>query len=319
MYLSALHECGSISAAAIEIGMSQPSLSESIAKLERSLGVQLAIRGTRGVRLTEAGLTLVRLGRDLITGADQIIGEVLNTSIEPSGAVSIAMPPSLGLLVSVPLAETVQSEFPLIRLHITEAMSGHIVDWMHADQIDLACVYEAQNGGVLSSKMLLSEELFVVSSRDNWHGAIEGGRALERLEIGEVFELPMVVPGRLHGARRIIERFAHANGCRLKVVTEIDSLPQIIEFVSRASAYSILPHAAVVREVDAGNLVIIPIAELTLRREAYIVRRRDRPPTRAALTVEKTLRAVIAELIDRYDLAAALHSESADEIAESKM
>ena len=61
-YFLALAEHGSISAAASAMNMAQPSLSENIAKLEKMLDVQLAIRGTRGIQMTEAGMELARRG-----------------------------------------------------------------------------------------------------------------------------------------------------------------------------------------------------------------------------------------------------------------
>ena len=52
--------------AAARLSMTQPGLSRSIAKLERALDVQLLQRSRRGVRLTEAGVELVRCARYLL-------------------------------------------------------------------------------------------------------------------------------------------------------------------------------------------------------------------------------------------------------------
>src|SRR5689334_11115167 len=54
-YFLAIAQSGSFTAAAEVAFVTQPTLSSAIAKLEAELGVHLFERGTRGVRVTEAG------------------------------------------------------------------------------------------------------------------------------------------------------------------------------------------------------------------------------------------------------------------------
>ncbi len=129
-YFLALAEHGSISAAANALSMAQPSLSENIAKIEKSLDVKLAIRGVRGIQLTEAGVELARRGQEIIGSMNALIDEVRQLDSQPKGPVSVGLPPSLSILLSVPLLETIYADYPLIRLHIAEAMSGDILDWI---------------------------------------------------------------------------------------------------------------------------------------------------------------------------------------------
>jgi LysR family nitrogen assimilation transcriptional regulator len=119
-------------------------------------------------------------------------------------------------------------------------------------------------------------------------------------------ELPFVMPSLPHGARRVVERYARANGVNFNVVIEMDSLPQIIEIVSRASAYTILPHASVAGLVAAGELALVRISDPPLRRTAYLTRKRSHAASTASLAVEKSMMKIIREMIDRYRLEAQL-------------
>lgn len=304
-YFLALANHGSISAAASVLGLAQPSVSENITKLEKKLNVQLAIRGPRGVTLTEAGLALAQQGRNLIDAAQHLAANVCQIASEVRGPVSIGLPPSLSLLLSVPLAETVYSEFPNIRLHVAEGMSGHVFEWVENEKLDIGCVYENPDSITFESHPILVEELFIVSAPDNIPDACTRGDGLT-LPVEALGKLPFVMPSLPHGARRVLERYARANRTNLNVVTEIDSLPHIIEMVSRASAYTVLPHAAVVRAVDAGQLVLIRLEEPTLLRTAYLTRKRSRPASAASLAVQKTMIGIVKEVIDRYKLSASL-------------
>lgn len=306
-YFLALADHGSISAAANALNMAQPSLSENIVKLEKQLGAQLAIRGARGVQLTEAGMTLARRGREILKNFGEMVEEIRQISGEPRGPVSIGLPPSLSILLSVPLLETVHNEQPLIRLHIAEAMSGDILEWIATDRLDLGCVYEVTEAVPCNFQPFLTEELFLVAAPDNWPGELDSdGVALEPITASKLAELPLVLTSQTHGARKLQEKFARSIGVHLNVVAEINSLPHIVEMVSRASAYTILSHGAVIKQVAAGTLALVPIEEPTIRRTAYMARARARPATRAEVIVEEYLTMILREMVDRYKLRATL-------------
>lgn len=310
-YFIAIAEQGSISSAAAVLGLAQPSLSEHVSRLEKKLDTQLIIRGARGVHLTEAGVALSRHARDILHNVELAVEDVRHLGGEARGPVSIAFPPSMGLLLSVPLAETIQAEFPQVRLHIAEALSGYIMEWILNERIELGCVYEVPDTSHVTAQPVLSEDLFLVTAPDNWDGVIlPNGKAEKPITLAEVQALPLVLPSRPHGAREVIERFAKSNGVRLDVVTEMNSLPQIIAMADRASAYTILPHAAVINEVANGSLALVEIIKPTIRRTAYLIRKRSRSVSRASITVEHMLTTIIAEMIERHHLEARLPAQS---------
>jgi DNA-binding transcriptional LysR family regulator len=59
--------------AAARLSMTQPGLSRSIARLERALDVQLLQRSRRGVRLTDAGIELLRCAHYLLADLDRAL------------------------------------------------------------------------------------------------------------------------------------------------------------------------------------------------------------------------------------------------------
>lgn len=308
-YFIVLTEHRSISAAATSLEMAQPSLSERIAKLEQRLDVRLATRSARGVELTEAGAALATRGRAFLDQAAALVAELQQISGVPVGEVGVALPPSIGLLIGVPLAETILSESPMVRLHLTEAKSQRILEMVYDEQVHFGCIVEPADSDRFVAQPLLSEEMFVVTAPDNWEGEIGAdGRAAEPIPLSRLQELPMVLPNHSHGARTLVEKSTRAEGVALNVVMQIDALPQIVEVVKRASAYTILPQAAVIAQVAQGDLAIVPIEGAKIRRTAYLVRKRARPLTAAALAVQASLIEITAEMIARYKLAATFHA-----------
>ncbi|WP_199087353.1 LysR family transcriptional regulator [Bosea sp. ASV33] len=306
-YFVTVAETGSISAAAARLALSQPSLSEMLARLEDALMVQLLIRGNRGIQLTDAGRLFANRGQAIIESVDQALTDVAQLGGEAKGSVVIGFPPSIALLLSVPLAETVRQELPDVKLRIAESMSGYVLNWVEEEHIDIGIVYQGLNCAHLDVKPLLKEELFLVTAPDNWAASPPSdGPLLAPVEFASLAQIPLVLPSRLHGLRELIERYAKAQNVQLDVALEIDALRHIVSIVSRASAHTILSHAAVMEEVVRGELKLVPIANPKMQRTAYVVRKPGREVSAASLAVEKLLGTILSELIQRHDLVASL-------------
>src|SRR5699024_2933288 len=87
-HLAVLADVGSFTAAAEELGLSQPGLSSSIRRLEAEVGTVLLEREPR-VRPTAAGAELVRAARSLLAGAAQARTAVAAVAGLTAGEVSI--------------------------------------------------------------------------------------------------------------------------------------------------------------------------------------------------------------------------------------
>ncbi|MGV7121282.1 LysR family transcriptional regulator [Sphingopyxis sp. 550A] len=306
-YFVTLAEQGSISSAAATLQMAQPSLSENLMRLEKKLGVQLVVRSGRGIILTEAGQLLAKHGREIVDAAGRAIDEIRHVGEEARGPVSIGLPPSLGILLSVPLAETIQSEHPDVKLRISEGMSGNIAEWIEEERIDIGYVYEVRDNQDLLFQPLLLEKLFLATAPDNVPDCINyDDPASPTIRGIDLEKLPLALPASTHGARKVVERFARSAGMKLDIVVEIDSLPQLITMATRASAYTILPHAAVIDEVAAGTIRLFEIVEPTMTRTAYLLRKRSRPITRASQAVQQSISLIVREMIERFQLEAAV-------------
>ncbi|NKC04944.1 hypothetical protein HED55_22550 [Ochrobactrum haematophilum] len=208
----------------------------------------------------------------------------------------------------MPLAETVQTEMPSIRMHLTEAMSRIILEKIDREDVHIGCVYETPDPSQFVTQPLYTEELFLCTAPDNWPGEIgSNGVALQPVPVDVLEKLPLVMPNNSHGGRTVAEKYARSFNTSLNVVMEIDPLPSLIEMACRASAYTILSEAAVMHHVNAGTLALVPIEGVKMERTAYLVRKRSRPMSRAAFWVQNMIISITEEMIQRYKLSARLH------------
>lgn len=304
-HLIVLAEHLSMSGAAAALNISQPSISESIARLERNLGVQLATRGHKGVQMTEAGVLLASRGERILKDIRQSLNEVHELSNTPRGNVTIGLPPGLSLMISVPLLETIHAEYPDIRMSIMEAVSDETLRAIKEERVDLGCVYQATESPDLILEPLMKEEVFLVTAPDNWEGEIgPDGIVLESFSADKLADLPLVMTG-ARGAQAIQDRVMRSFNIELNVIATINSLPQIIEMVSRASAYAILPHGAVYKHVARGQLALVRLDE-PIYHTASLVRKRTSVISKAGTIIEGYTRDIIKEVVERHGIRGAI-------------
>ena len=89
-----------IASAAREFGLSQPSVSQRIAELEKSLGVELFDRSRRPLSLTPAGIVLQRRAEELVSDASGITSLLLKVGKVKIPSLRVGMFDSLGKALS---------------------------------------------------------------------------------------------------------------------------------------------------------------------------------------------------------------------------
>ena len=261
-------DTGSISRAAESLGLSQPSLSQQLLRLEDEVGVHLFRRTPRGVIVTE--------------------GASVHTSDWPygaSGQAILAVPPSVARQVGVPLVSLLASESPEITVRLVESFTGNIRGWLERGQVDLGLLHDQGPLRNLSARRLLSEELVLAGPPGTF---VEG----ENVPLDRLRDYPLIAPGPQHGLRQVIEHESARLGAAFRIVQEIDALGQIVALAAAGQGYAILPRAA------AEGLAVASICGGAMRRTLCLVRNPAQVLTHASVRVEDALVRVMREAIE---------------------
>lgn len=120
----AVSRLGSLSAAARELGVSQPTLSRDIQALEISTNLNLFKRTTQGLQLTEAGQTLVEAAGKMSAAADQFSRQASGLSVELTGDVRISVNEIVGVYLLPPAIAAFRIQHPGV--HIEIVISNHV-------------------------------------------------------------------------------------------------------------------------------------------------------------------------------------------------
>ena len=127
-YFVAIAEHGSLTAAAEELLVSQPSLSQQIRSLERELGGALLERLPRGVRLTAAGQELLPEARSALMHADHARRSVRRALELEAGQLEVAVTTSAALGILPIALRDWQHRHPEIEVSLLEYPHRHALD-----------------------------------------------------------------------------------------------------------------------------------------------------------------------------------------------
>ena len=107
-------DAGSISAAARDLGLSQPSVSRQLAELESRFQTQLMRRTTHSLSLTEAGLELLVDSRRLLDDWEALKEKHVESEEMLRGGLKVVAPVALGQLHLIDIALRFQQQHPLV-------------------------------------------------------------------------------------------------------------------------------------------------------------------------------------------------------------
>jgi len=127
-------DCGSFTAAAARLKITNSAVGKAIARLEMRLGVRLFTRTTRTLSLTDAGATYYRTCSRILADLESAEATMAAEGLEPVGRLRIDVPASYGRLHVLPILLEFAAAYPGLRPHVS--FSDHFVDLVE-DEIDI--------------------------------------------------------------------------------------------------------------------------------------------------------------------------------------
>ena len=129
-----------LSRSAERLGITQPTLTQSIRKLEHAVGTDLFIRSKSGMRLTRAGVKMVSKASDLLNLWENLRQEALNEEEEIKGRFKVGCHPSVGRYILPQFFQSIQKTAPAIEIDLVHDLSRKITEGVISFEVDLGFV-----------------------------------------------------------------------------------------------------------------------------------------------------------------------------------
>jgi LysR family transcriptional regulator, nitrogen assimilation regulatory protein len=293
-YFVCIGELGSFTLAARRLGVAQPALSRHIRQLETECGAPLLRRNGRGAQLSELGRFVYEQARLLLEQMDRLESGLMANKGAPAGNVVVGMPPSVCMILVEPLFHRVRQKFPGIRLHICEGFSGDVREWLVAGRLDIGVLYHSGRAPNLIGSHLLVEDMFLCTAAN----VDEADGDDRTVSLADALRRELILPGRPHGLRILVDSVCAETGLTPNVVLELDSMATIKTLVRSSDAATILPYCGIYREVEQGQLAARRIVDASITRTLVVAETIRRPKTPATAAVVRCLREEVARLVD---------------------
>lgn len=139
-YFVEVANCLNLSRASERLGLSQPSLSVAIQRLENSIGTALLIRHTKGVTLTQAGKQLLAHAKQLLQYWDEIKSQALASHHDIQGSFTIGCHPSIGLAYLANFLPDLLSKYPKLEIQLEHDLSRKISERVISLSVDIGLI-----------------------------------------------------------------------------------------------------------------------------------------------------------------------------------
>lgn len=157
----AVIDAGSFSGAARALGLTHSAVSKRIGLLEDRLGVQLLLRSTRQMRLTEAGETYAAETRPLLTRLREVETEIAEGMTTLKGRIRVTSSNALGKMHLVPALFDFMCTHPGVEIDLT--LTDAIVDVIR-DRMDIAVRSAALPDSNLVARKLMTNRRVVCAA-----------------------------------------------------------------------------------------------------------------------------------------------------------
>ena len=255
-YFMAVAELGSVRAASRDLNVAASAISRQLIQLETALGNRLFDRSGRGLKLAPAGEVLLRGLRRAAQNHENTLDELSALRKLTRGLLRIATVESVSAAVLPDMLEHFMRSYPGIQVSVTVAGSEAVTQLVREHQAELGFTF---NPSTLDG-------LEVLASRDLDLGAIMAPdhplAKAKRLSLADCAEHPLAWPSPGLSLRAIRDSIPAAR--KLRPAFECNSLRLMASLTRRGSCIAFQTVIGIERELAAGTLVFIPLADKRL-------------------------------------------------------
>lgn len=265
----AVARCGTVTKAAAQLGISQPTVTGQLRQLESRYGIELFHRQGRNLRLSDAGYRLMPMVEKLMQQESEIEFRLRDACDMREGNLRI------GATGPYYIMETVQlfnQRYPGIDLTLTIGNSQTMLQALHDYRIEVATSSYAVDEPYLYRRMIAADPLLVVAHREH---PLASRKSLRLADL-EPYHLLLREAGSM--TRQLTEEALADAGVKPRRVLEIGSRESIRQAVLCNLGISLIP----AREVPAHTqLAALEVEDSRILMHEYLYCLRDRQPVQS--------------------------------------
>jgi DNA-binding transcriptional LysR family regulator len=276
---------GSFTRAAERVHRTQSAISQSVKKIEDSVGAPVFCRDAPELCLTSAGKLLADYARKMVRLRDEAMRSLDDLRRLVAGSVSVAAHESAAVYLLPGPLKTYLRTHPEIKVGIYRSRLDEIPRQVMDREVDLGFVKDEPAFRELTCVQVHADEMVLIGSPS--HPFASRPCVLIR----DLAEEHFVLHHQCASTTQLVLRLFEQHGSRCKVAAELWSFENVKQFVREEVGFAIVPRICVRQELADGTLAEIPLPELQMPRPTRMVYRDERYLSDAARAFIEIVRA----------------------------
>lgn len=269
----------SFTRAAERVSRTQPAVSQSVRKLEDEVGV-LFVRDAHELTLTEGGKVLLEYARRMLRLRQEALRHLDGLLDFTGGRLSIAATESAALYLLPGLLKSYMQKYPEITVSIYRTKVEEIPRQVFDREVDVGFVKEEPVFNELRRVQIYLDNMIIVASPRH---PFASRRRVEIAELGDQhFALHHLCLATGQRVRDLFER----HGVRCRIAAESWGFEDVKNMVRQNIALAVVPRISVLKELQEGSLVHVPVQGFAIPRRTVMIFRDPKSlskPARALL------------------------------------
>lgn len=264
-YFCAVAQTGSFTKAAEQEGIAQPSLSQQIVRLEKSLGARLFDRLGRGVRLTDSGRTLLPQALEILRQVNGARTSLESLQLGVAGRLTVGCIPTIMPYFLAPAVSHFALAFPDVELRLVEDITPNLTLSLQTGDIDLAVVSPPVHNADMVCSELFREPIVVAVGEKHRLGQAS------RVAFAQLDQERLLMLREGHCFRDNALRLCARARMEVQATFETDQFSSILPLVAAGFGISLVPAMAADRK---SGCTFLPLDPEVHRRVGYMRIRR---------------------------------------------
>jgi DNA-binding transcriptional LysR family regulator len=275
---------GSFTRAARELFVTQPAVSQEIKALEASLGIKLFDRSGKNVRMTADGEVLFSYAHRLFALHEEMESLFGRSKSLQHGQIKLGSTALMGTYFLPKIIGRFNRRYPGIEIDLQMGNSDQVIHLVLEGLVDLGFSGMTTNHARLESILIHQEKLIMVASPRHPLSA-------KKISLDDISETPFIWREKGTQTRKLIEKWflRQLRGHYPRKSIELQNMEAAKRMVEEGYGITVVPEAAVRREITAGWLKPLQVEELNVLNSYFLVFLKTRKLTSAAEAFRKML------------------------------
>jgi DNA-binding transcriptional LysR family regulator len=292
-YVLVLTREGSFSKAADALGISQPSLSQYVKKIERSIGQTLFDRTNGEVRLTEAGRLYIEAGQKILDIEHQLENAFADLAACKTGSLIVGTAPYRAASMLPAVASAFRARYPGMHLVVREGTTAELAEGMAHGEYDLALTLLPLDPRLFQYEKVVEEELIlaVPSSFPPFPSTEGKDRKYPAVDAKVLDGQAMVMLTDTQFMQKQLEHLLLDYRLKVSVAAVVKSLEAQIEMVRAGIGMALMP-SGIERFCRDASVRFYSFRDPLPKRELVVMWRKDRKLSSVAEELKEVIRGI---------------------------